>query len=211
VKTDDLIRALSQDTKPARPVRTVLVSGLIPALALAVVAIWMTLGFRTDFVAALSAPFSVMRYVLTGALGAVALTLALRLSRPEGAETARFWPLAVVAVAALSVLVWAYLTTPAEGRQMALVGKTMVTCLVAIPLLSILPVGAILFALRNGAPSSPALTGAIAGLAGSGFAAAIYALHCIEDSPLFYVTWYSLAILSVTLVSTLIGQRMLRW
>ena len=38
-----------------------------------------------------------------------------------------------------------------------------------------------------------------------------YAMHCIEDSPLFYVTWYGLAIGGVTLVSTLIGARVLRW
>jgi hypothetical protein len=38
-----------------------------------------------------------------------------------------------------------------------------------------------------------------------------YATHCTEDSPLFYVTWYGLAITGVTLAATLIGARVLRW
>ncbi|MGL6211208.1 MAG: NrsF family protein, partial [Paracoccaceae bacterium] len=105
----------------------------------------------------------------------------------------------------------AYVTTPAEAREMATVGTTMVTCLVTIPLLSVLPVAAVLFALRHGATTAPALAGSVAGLAGAGMAAAIYALYCTEDSPLFYVTWYALAILGVTLVSAAIGVRMLRW
>ncbi len=94
---------------------------------------------------------------------------------------------------------------------MAVVGKTMLTCLTMIPLLSILPVTAILLTLRQGATTAPRLASAVAGLAGSGAAAAIYATHCIEDSPLFYVTWYGLAILGVTAVSAAIGSRLLRW
>ena len=94
---------------------------------------------------------------------------------------------------------------------MATVGKTITTCLVMIPLLSILPVASLLYAVRQGATTAPARAGFVAGLAGSGLSAAIYALHCTEDSPLFYVTWYGLAIMGVTLVSTLIGSRFLRW
>ena len=43
--------------------------------------------------------------------------------------------------------------------------------------------------LCRGGTTAPALAGLVAGLAGSGLAAAIYAVHCTEDSPLFYVTW----------------------
>jgi hypothetical protein len=94
---------------------------------------------------------------------------------------------------------------------MATVGKTMTTCLVTIPLLSILPVGSLLIMLRQGATTGPAKAGFVAGLAGAGFSAAVYALHCTEDSPLFYVTWYGLAIMGVASVSALIGARSLRW
>lgn len=211
MKTDDLIRAFSADTMLAPDPRTNLIAGLVPSLLIAVLAVWVTLGFRADLVAAMLEPVSVARIVLTGTLGLIAARIALHFARPEGAQTARLWPLAAVAVAALGLLLWAYITTPAEARQMATVGKTMTTCLVAIPLLSVLPVAMLHKTLRQGAVTAPLRAGFVAGLAGSGLSAAIYALYCTEDSPLFYVTWYGLAIAGVTLVSTLIGARSLRW
>jgi hypothetical protein len=72
-------------------------------------------------------------------------------------------------------------------------------------------VGSLLVMLRRGATTAPAKAGFVAGLAGAGFAAAVYALHCTEDSPLFYVTWYGLAIMGVAIVSAMIGARSLRW
>ncbi len=211
MKTDDLIRALAADTVRGPDLRATLLIGLLPALGVAAVAVWLSLGFRADLATALVTPVSVARILLTGVLGIAASCLALLLARPEGGQTVRLWPLAAVAVAALGLLVWAYVTTPAEARQMATVGKTMTTCLVTIPLLSILPVGALHYTLRQGAVTAPLRAGFVAGLAGSGLSAAIYALHCTEDSPLFYLTWYGLAIAGVTLVSTLIGARSLRW
>jgi hypothetical protein len=211
MKTDDLIAALAADSPTEPPPRTVLAPALAFALVVAVLVVWVSLGFREDLLASLGDPVSVMRFVLTGLLGFLGLRLALVLARPEGRDLARLWPLAVPVVAALGLLVWAYVATPAEGRQMALVGKTMTTCLVMIPLLSVLPVAAILTALHGGATTTPALAGFAAGLGGSGLAAMTYALHCTEDSPLFYVTWYGLAIAGVTVVSTLVGSRLLRW
>lgn len=211
MKTDDLIAALAADSPTEPPPRAVLWPALVAALVVAVLVVWGTLGFRTDLLQSLGEPVSVMRFVLTGLLGLLGLRLALVLARPEGRPLARLWLLAVPVVAALGLLIWAYVATPAEGRQMALVGKTMTTCLVTIPLLSVFTVAAILFALRRGATTSPALAGFAAGLGGSGLAAMAYALHCTEDSPLFYVTWYGLAITGVTLAATLIGARVLRW
>jgi hypothetical protein len=211
MKTEDLIRALAADTVRPRPVMATLLLGLIPSLVIAAVAVKLTLGFRADLGTALLTPVSALRMVLTLVLGIAAMRIALLLARPEGRDTARLWPVAAVAAAALGLLAWAYVTTPAEARQMATVGKTITVCLVAIPLLSILPVASVLYALRQGATTAPARAGFVAGLAGSGLSAAIYALHCTEDSPLFYVTWYGLAIMGVTLVSTLIGARTLRW
>jgi hypothetical protein len=188
-----------------------LMFGLIPSLAIALAAVWLTLGFRPDLAVAMVTPVSVMRFLMTLALGLIALRIALLLARPEGRDMARFWPVAVLGAGAIGLYLWAYVTTPAEARQMATVGKTITVCLVTIPFLSVLPVASLLYALRQGATTDPARAGFVAGLAGSGLSAAVYALHCTEDSPLFYVTWYGLAIMMVTLVSTLIGARVLRW
>jgi hypothetical protein len=70
-------------------------------------------------------------------------------------------------------------------------------------------------ALRCNAPlcaaaaHQPGLTGA-AGVA-AGLAAALYALQCTDDSPLFVATWYPLAILIVSLLGAAAAQRLLRW
>lgn len=211
MKTNDLIRTLAADTSRQPGLRGTLLRGMVPSLLIAVLAVWLVLGFRHDLLTVLVTPVSVVRTILTGLLGIVATGLVLLLARPEGVQTARLWPLAGIAMAALGLLWWAFVTTPQDARQMALVGKTMTTCLVAIPLLSVLPVATLHRVLQKGAPTAPMRAGFVAGLAGSGFSAAIYTLYCIEDNPLFYVTWYGLAITGVTLVSTGIGARSLRW
>jgi hypothetical protein len=211
MKTQALINALAADVLIDRPILVGLLVRLLLAVVFAAGAVWVTLGFRSDLLVSLVTPLAAMRYVLTVALGLIGVRLAVVLARPEGRELARLWPLAAVLAVALGLLTLAYLATPADGRQMALLGKTMATCLITIPLLSILPVAAILVSLRHGATTAPALAGFVAGVAGGGLAAMVYATHCIEDSPLFYVTWYGVAIFAVAIASTLAGAKFLRW
>lgn len=209
MRTDDLIRALAADARPAASPARRLAPLLLPALAISAAALMATLGLRPDLGTALTSFVPVMRHVLALALFAAALAAAFQLARPEG--RARLWPLAAVAVASLAMVGLALATTPADGLGMALMGKSRNICLFAIPVLSVLPVAALFAALRQGATIRPRLSGALAGLAGGGAGAAIYALHCDEVSPLFYVTWYGLAILVVAAVSALLGPRLLRW
>lgn len=208
MRTDDLIRALAEDAGPATPLARPLALLLPGAAAVSALGLWLTLGPRPDLAQALIS-FPVLRHIWTLALFALALVAALRLARPEG--QARLWTLALVPAVGAALVAWALVTTPAEGWNMAMQGKTQWACLTSIPLLSVLPVAALMAALRRGASPAPALSGALAGLAGGGLGAAVYAMHCIEDSPLFWVTWYGTAIVGVTLVSSLIGARLLRW
>ena len=76
----------------------------------------------------------------------------------------------------------------------------------ALPLLA-----AALLGLRHGAPTRPAAAGAIAGLLSAGLAATLYASHCTDDSPLFVVTWYTIAAALVASVGALAGARVLRF
>ncbi len=69
---------------------------------------------------------------------------------------------------------------------------------------------AFLVALCQAAPSFPGLTGAIAGLAASGIAATFYAANCTDDSPLFVMTWYPIAILAVAGAGYFLGARLLK-
>jgi hypothetical protein len=65
--------------------------------------------------------------------------------------------------------------------------------------------------LRRAAPVRPGVTGALLGLAVGAGVAAGYALYCTEDSPLFFMLWYSLAIGIVAGCGAILGLRFLRW
>jgi hypothetical protein len=76
----------------------------------------------------------------------------------------------------------------------------------SLPLLA-----AALIGLRHGAPSRPAVAGALAGLSSAGLAATLYAAHCTDDSPLFVATWYTTAAALVAAIGALAGSRVLRF
>jgi hypothetical protein len=92
-----------------------------------------------------------------------------------------------------------------------LVVSNAIVCLVSIPMLSLPLLMAGLMVLRSGAPTNPKLAGLIVGLMAGGFGATLYAAHCTDDSPLFGMTWYTLAIAIVALIGTAAGQRLLKW
>ncbi|MFN3823876.1 MAG: NrsF family protein [Pseudorhodobacter sp.] len=210
MKTDRLIAVLAADAKAERPLATGLWVGLVPAVALSSAGLLAGLGPRPDLAAAVTDPVAGLRHVLSLTLMLAGLAVAMRLARPgERPGRTAFW---FVVVAGLAGTLWlsTFVGTPPGMRAMAVQGKTMTTCLATIPVLSLLPVAAVLVMLRRGVVERPALGGAVAGLAGGGAGAAIYALHCIEDNPLFFVTWYGLAILIVTGLSALVGARVLR-
>ena len=92
-----------------------------------------------------------------------------------------------------------------------LVGSNSRLCMTAIPLMSLPLLVAALIGLRHGAPTRPAVAGAIAGLLSAGLAATLYASHCTDDSPLFVATWYTIATALVTAIGALAGSRVLRF
>jgi hypothetical protein len=92
-----------------------------------------------------------------------------------------------------------------------LVGDNSKVCMTAIPVMSLPLLIAALIGLRHGAPTRPAVSGAIAGMLSAGLAATFYASHCTDDSPLFVATWYSIATAMVTIVGALVGSKVLRF
>jgi len=92
-----------------------------------------------------------------------------------------------------------------------MVGKNSWNCLTSIPLMALPLLAAALLGLRHGAPTRPALAGAIAGLLSAGLAATLYASHCTDDSPLFVATWYTIASALVAAIGALAGSRVLRF
>ena len=94
---------------------------------------------------------------------------------------------------------------PSEWAQ-RWTGTNMLLCLTFIPLLGIAPLAILLWAIRRGAPTRPSLSGALAGLAAGGIAASFYAAHCVDDSPLFVASWYTIAVALLALAGGLAGM-----
>jgi hypothetical protein len=210
MKTDKLIAVLAEDARAERSLAAGLWALLLPAMTLSALFLLGVFGPRPDLLLALADPVSGLRYVLPLTLVLTGLAVALRLARPEARPGRVIWGFWAVAALAAVLWLWAFATTPGGALGMAIQGKTIVTCLTTIPVLSLLPVVAVLAMLRRGVVTRPNFAGAVAGLAGGGAGAMIYALHCTEDHPLFFVTWYGAAILIVTVLSTLAGRRLLR-
>lgn len=211
MKTDDLIRALAADPSPQVPVTHRLWRRLALSLAASVALLGLAFGYRADLGAALLTPAPALRLALALAIFGAGLRISLDLARPGGTVRGRSWPLLSLAGGAGLLVAWALAVTPPSDWSAAVLGSTPAACLFGIVALSILPVAALLLALRHGATGNPSRLGAMAGLTGSAAAAAVYVLHCTEDSPLFYIVWSGLAMALVTAASARIGARLLRW
>ena len=211
MRTEDLIAAMAADTTPRQQVGARVARWFLPALALAGLGVLAILGFRADLAAAMSAPVTAMKWLMPLVVSLAAGFAVLRRSHPAQASGWLVWPLAAVGVVALVWLSASLVTMPAADRWPAVRGETAIFCLIAVPVIAVLPLAARIAALRAGASTAPMRSGALAGLAAGSGAAAIYALHCIEDSPLFFLSWYSTGILVVTAAGALAGRRWLHW
>ena len=146
--------------------------------------------------------------VLAALVAASAACLAMARPVPTARWRWAVLPALLIAAAALGTEL---AVLPAGTWQARLVGSNALVCLTAIPLFALAPLAALLLTLRRTAPASPALAGAACGALAAAAAAVIYAFHCFDDSPLFVLTWYSLAAIPVVLLGAVVGHRLLRW
>jgi len=210
--TDQLIRTLAADnTHRSRPVGFVLALALLAAFPVSLLMFFAELGVRPDVMTAMHDPFFDLKFAITLALAAAAITVGLHLARPEAELRGWIWLLAIPAgllVAGIS----GEMTMPQRLPMMTrMVGHNSKVCMTAVPLMSLPLLAAALIGLRHGAPARPALAGALAGMMSAGLAATLYASHCTDDSPLFVAAWYTLATALVTAVGALVGSRVLRY
>ena len=213
MKTDDLIKALAADNATVAPPisRTLRLALIVGALA-AAAHFWSLLTVRADFAHAIThdARF-IFKFVFTLGLAIPAALLMMRLARPDGQAGSLKWLLALP-VALLAIAVgFEMASQPVDHWPVSALGSMPVACMKYIPMLSIAPLVAMLYALRRGAPTNPAAAGAAAGLVSATIAAALYATFCVDDSPMFLAIWYVAGIAIVVTLGALIGSRVLRW
>jgi hypothetical protein len=213
MKTDNLIQALAVDAgTPPAPLGRTLGLWLLPGMVIAIGIYVDALGLRPHLLSlAGDDPRIFFKIGLMALLAALTLPLMLRLIRPGAKPRGVALALTVVPALLLAAILLELLTIPEADWGQRLIGHNAMFCLKSIPLLALAPFCALLLALRDGAPSHPALAGAAAGLLAGAIGAALYATHCPDDSPLFVAAWYSLGIAIVTAAGALIGSRLLRW
>jgi hypothetical protein len=211
MRTTDLIAALASDTTVQPPPERLLARGLMPGVLVAIVLFVIMARFRPDLVQA----FGTLRFDVKLALNLLLLLAAggllLRCVRPgarNGPWVAAIWlvPL-LLAIAVLLELI----ALPRGQWARALIGHNSIWCLTMIPAMGAAPLALGLMALRNSAPTRPALAGALAGLLAAGIAGLLYATHCPDDSPLFVAVWYSIAAAILALAGAMLGKRLLSW
>lgn len=212
MNTDDLIRTLSADAGLQRPSPT---ASLLVALPLALVAaavfLVLTLGVRADLAAALGTLRFPFKFVVTLSLLASALMVFRHALYPvDSAHPGWPWLLLAPAVLGLGIIAELF-ATPAPGWQMLAQGKNALLCLTMIPAFGAIPLGLMLWVLRQGAPLRPGLAGIGAGLVAGAIAATFYAMHCPDDSPFFLATWYIPAIGLLAAAGGVLGRVLARW
>lgn len=211
MKTDDLINLLAQDAPVRMRIGKALTIAVVAGILFSGGLFFAMIGFRADIDTAMETIRFLFKFVVTIALAVTACAVVFRIGRPGMSLRVWGWtllaaPLLLLAAAAVEMAVM-----PSNSWSARMIGHNARFCLTLIPLLSIGPLACFLLALRYSAPEKPGVAGAVAGLAASGIAATFYASNCTDDSPLFVLLWYPIAIAMVTAVGYVLGKRILRW
>ncbi|CCV09398.1 conserved membrane hypothetical protein [Mesorhizobium metallidurans STM 2683] len=208
--TNELIKALAADSQKLMPLSRAWWSAAGLAVVLSAAIVFATLTPRPDIAIAAETPRFLFKIIFAVTLAASAFGVVRALSRP-GAEWRMAMPYLAAAPALLATAVIVELLLQPDAWAVGMMGANGPACLFALLLVGLGPLAVILAALRHGAPASPAIAGAVAGLLAGGIAAIFYAAHCPDDSPLFVALWYTLAIAALTILGATVAHRLIRW
>ncbi len=208
--TEDLIKVLAKDHQPRMSVRLRILLGLLLAVVLSFVLMRWLFGFRPDLSAVLRTDVA-LKTVLPAMLAASAVALSASLARPASGGRLRVVMLALATGVALLGFLGALHRDGLPGLAAQIANPMLGLELSSVLLLAAIPLVGLLWALGGGACIRPALTGAVAGFGAGAAGAAIYSLASTEDSILFVVPIYGLAIALVAVIGAIAGWKTLRW
>jgi hypothetical protein len=213
MQTSDLIHRLAADLQPlpARAALSRLAAGLFVGGLIALGLVWLILGPRSDFSAAVLTVAFWSKWTYALAVTVMALWLCLRLARPDGTPGVLLMALAVPLLVLWSAALVELRAAPPGERAAMWLGQSALKCPWLIAALAIPVFAGILWAFRRFAPTRPRLAGFSAGCLAGAVAAIVYAIHCNETAASFVASWYTAGMLAPALVGMLIGPRVLRW
>ena len=212
MKTQDLIGLLAQDPVPAGlSVRQQLTRAWMWAALVCGALLLVFWGLNPQLAEMAHQPVFLTKILWLASLMGFSAQGLLRLARP-GISAGHTWAgmgLSLLAMVSLGLV--QSLQTHAGERMALWMGTSWEVCTISIVALALPVLAALLWALRQLAPTRPALTGAVAGAMAGSLAASIYSLHCTETGFGFFALWYVLGMAMVTLLGAVLGLRFLRW
>lgn len=211
MKTDELINLLSEDAPVRLRLGRMMGLALLIGAAISIALMVSTIGLRHNMQTVFETARVFFKICETLLLAILASRLVFQIGRPGVPLRARVLALVLPAALLVAAVIAELFVVPERDWAASMIGDNAAFCVFFIPVLSLAPLAGFMLALKSAAPGDPAAAGAAAGLAAGAVAAAIYAWHCPDDSPLFLVSWYVLAIAIVTTAGSLIGRRLLRW
>jgi hypothetical protein len=216
VNTDRLIDILSANLEPTRHGQfgKMLILAMTTGGAAAFGLMLATVGPRPDLNSTAHLEWLALKLVFALSVIGTAAPVLVRSMRP-GLEKGTHWaqvflPFLAAIAAALAIML---LDSPQAWSTMLRGARTVssVRCVLCIPFFSAIPLAALIWALRKGAPTRLKLCGAIAGIVAGGIGAAAYALSCASDTIPFIAIWYGAAIMFCAAIGAQLGPRLLRW
>jgi hypothetical protein len=177
VKTNDLISLLAEDAPVRMRLGRAMTIALAAGIVISAMLLLLTIGMRPDMEQAIRTARVFFKVSMTLVLAAAASSLVFRIGRPGAPLGARSLSLIVPLVLLIGAVAAEMATTPPGSWSTRMIGRYAPFCVFFIPVLSLAPLAGFMIVLRNGAPASPGIAGAVAGLAAGSIAAAINAWH----------------------------------
>jgi hypothetical protein len=213
MRTDELIDMLGANLEPVKTgrLRATLIVALAIGSASALCLTFAIFGLPADALAEGHFGLKVLALAFTLGLAAAGASFLVRAARPgEPGRT----PLILIGLLFLCVIGVAVLeltlVRPSAWSEV-LFGPQWAACLVCIPLFAVVPFGALIFALRKGAPTRLMSTGAVAGVVAGALGAAAFAIHHSGGPIAFMALWYGGPIVLCAVIGAILGPRLLRW
>jgi hypothetical protein len=216
VNTNQLIDLLSANLEPVGRVRfgkTLLLAIFIGGVA-AFGLMLATVGPRANLDSIAHLRWTTVKLLFALSVVSTGTPLLLGSMRPGLEQKTRAGIIFLPFLAAIAAAVATLFFVPLPMWSEMLHGATSVSparCLLCIIFFAVVPFAALIWALRQGAPTRLSLSGAIAGVMAGGLGAFAYAFACTSDTIPFIAVCYSTAIALCAFAGAQLGPRVLRW
>ncbi|HEV2442458.1 MAG TPA: DUF1109 domain-containing protein [Steroidobacteraceae bacterium] len=213
MKTDELIETLGVTVErvEGRLFRNAFIVALIFGAALALCAMQALLGMSPSALRESHLGLALLIAALVAGVVVAGSRYLLKAAYPGMSVRGPTALLVVIIATFLCAGVAGLLAAHPSARSAMIFGPMWPVCLACIPLFSIGPFLALVWALRKGAPTKLRSTGAVAGLVAGAVGAGACALHQPGGSLPFIGLWYVGPILLCALLGAVLGSRVLRW